>query len=115
MPSTKDTAAMLGISRQRVLALIQSGTLNAIVTDKGYSAVHFRRRGFYPSGFFVALIPIIAPETDKGYSVTGESFKVSTIPPLWCPMLQLLGSGNGSSPTIALCLRSIPPFASNLS
>lgn len=37
MPSTKDTAAMLGISRQRVLALIQSGTLNAIVTDKGYS------------------------------------------------------------------------------
>ena len=36
MPSTKDTAAMLGISRQRVLALIQSGTLNAIVTDKGY-------------------------------------------------------------------------------
>ena len=36
MHSTKDTAAMLGISRQRVLALIQSGTLNAIVTDKGY-------------------------------------------------------------------------------
>lgn len=37
MPSTKDTATMLGISRQRVLALIHSGTLNAIVTDKGYS------------------------------------------------------------------------------
>ena len=36
MHSTKDTATMLGISRQRVLALIQSGTLNAIVTDKGY-------------------------------------------------------------------------------
>ena len=36
MHSTKDAAAMLGISRQRVLALIQSGTLNAIVTDKGY-------------------------------------------------------------------------------
>lgn len=36
MHSTKDTAAMLGISRQRVLALIHSGTLNAIVTDKGY-------------------------------------------------------------------------------
>ena len=37
MHSTKDTATMLGISRQRVLALIQSGTLNATVTDKGYS------------------------------------------------------------------------------
>ena len=36
MHSTKDTAAMLGISRQRVLALIKAGTLNAIVTDKGY-------------------------------------------------------------------------------
>jgi len=31
--------------------------------------------GFIPSGFFVAWIPIIAPETDKGYSVTGESIK----------------------------------------
>jgi len=36
MHSTKDTATMLGISRQRVLALIQAGTLNATVTDKGY-------------------------------------------------------------------------------
>ena len=36
MHSTKDTATMLGISRQRVLALIKAGTLNAIVTDKGY-------------------------------------------------------------------------------
>ena len=36
MPSTKDTATMLCISRQRVLALIQTGTLNATVTDKGY-------------------------------------------------------------------------------
>ena len=35
-------------------------------------------------------------------------------PPWWCPMLRRLGSGNGSSPTIALCLRSIPRQASDL-
>jgi len=40
MHSTKDTATMLGISRQRVLALIQAGTLNATVTDKGYAVKH---------------------------------------------------------------------------
>ena len=74
MPSTKDTAAMLGISRQRVLALIQSGTLNAIVTDKGYSAVHFRRRGFYPSGFFVALI------------LVGRRYKTCITSPMRQPM-----------------------------
>ena len=37
MHSTKDTATMLGISQQRVLALIKSGVLRATMTDKGYS------------------------------------------------------------------------------
>jgi len=37
MHSTKDAARILGISQQRVLALIHSGTLNATVTDRGYS------------------------------------------------------------------------------
>ena len=37
MHSTKDAARILGVSTQRVLALIHSGKLNATVTDKGYS------------------------------------------------------------------------------
>ena len=40
-----------------------------------YGSTKTQPEGFIPSGFFVAWIPIIAPETDKGYSVTGESIK----------------------------------------